>query len=57
MSLLALVTPAAESEADRWQRWHQHYVDSSRKTTTQMRLVFAVMLITVVGFLLRALLL
>ena len=56
MSLLELVTPAAESEAARWQRWQQHYVDSSRRTTTQMRLVFAVMLIAVVIFLLRALL-
>ena len=56
MSAPALVTPIVENEAARWQQWRQRYADSSRKTTTQMRVVFVVALIAALAFVARALL-
>jgi len=50
------VTPIVENEAARWQQWRQRYADSSRKTTTQMRVVFVVALIAALAFVARALL-
>jgi len=56
VSAPALVTPIVENEAARWQQWRQRYADSSRKTTTQMRMVFVVALIAALAFVARALL-
>jgi len=56
VSAPALVTPIVENEAARWQQWRQRYADSSRKTTTQMRVVFVVALIAALAFVARALL-
>jgi len=50
------VVPIVENEAARWQQWRQRYADSSRKTTTQMRMVFVVALIAALAFVARALL-
>jgi hypothetical protein len=55
VSVLALVTPAAQEET-RWQQWRQQYADTSRKTETQMRMIFTVALISALAFVVRALL-
>jgi hypothetical protein len=56
VTALAIVTTAADGEAARWDQWRRQYADSSRRTTTHMRLLFGVALLAVVAFLLRALL-
>lgn len=47
--------PVDASEADRWRQWQQRYADSSRASTRQMHIVFAVAFVVALASVARAL--
>ena len=54
---IATIAPTEDAYAERWRQWQLAYAQSSRKTATRARIVFAVILIALAASLGRQLLL